>query len=89
MYKDKEVFIRELISNSCDALEKQRYISVTGAGDTTGEELRISVTTNENENSIVIFDSGIGMTRDDAISNLGTIARSGSKNFLNEIGNSD
>ena len=89
LYKDKEVFIRELVSNSCDALEKQRYMSVTGSGDTTGEELRISITTNENDNTITIFDSGIGMTRDDMIQNLGTIARSGSKNFLNEIGKSD
>ena len=77
------------MSNSCDALEKSRYLGVTGSGDTTGEELRISITTNENDNTITIFDSGIGMTRDDMISNLGTIARSGSKNFLNEIGKSD
>lgn len=81
--------MREIVSNSCDALEKQRYMSVTGSGDVTGEELRISITTNENENSITFFDSGIGMTREDMISNLGTIARSGSKNFLSQIGKSD
>ena len=87
IYTDKEVFVRELISNSSDALEKQRYAEisgeVSGAGDPQG--LYINIITNEKERLLTIFDSGIGMSRDEVTENLGTIARSGSSEFIKKL----
>lgn len=86
IYTDKEVFIRELLSNCSDALEKQKFKELTGeATDSRGEGLRIEVTTNEKERTITLFDSGIGMTKQEAVDNLGTIAKSGSKEFLENL----
>jgi TNF receptor-associated protein 1 len=86
IYTDKEVFIRELISNASDALEKYRYNQVKGSvlptATNTSPEIRI--TANSIDKTLVIEDSGIGMTREELISNLGTIARSGSKAFVEE-----
>ncbi|XP_008560267.1 heat shock protein 75 kDa, mitochondrial [Microplitis demolitor] len=88
LYSDKEVFIRELISNASDALEKLRYLRLSKnlspeeGGD---RELEIHIATNKQNRTLIIQDTGIGMTRDELISNLGTIARSGSKAFLNEL----
>ena len=92
LYTDKEVFIRELVSNSSDALEKFRFLSSTHqiknvvSPDTA---LGITVEVNENERTFTIVDTGIGMSRSELIENLGTIARSGSKKFLEEVGSSD
>jgi len=92
LYTDKEVFIRELISNASDALEKFRFLSSTHqiksivAPET---ELRIQVEVDEGKRTFTISDSGIGMSRSELIDNLGTIARSGSKKFLEEVGSSD
>ena len=92
LYTDKEVFIRELVSNSSDALEKFRFLSSTHqiknvvSPDTS---LGITVEVNENERTFTIIDTGIGMSRSELIENLGTIARSGSKKFLEEVGSSD
>jgi HSP90 family molecular chaperone len=86
LYTDKEVFLRELISNASDALEKLRHLQTTGADMIDGDKnLEIKITLDEVESSITIQDSGIGMTQDEIISNLGTIARSGSKNFIAEL----
>lgn len=75
------------MSNCSDALEKQRYNEIagisTGGGDPEG--LYINILTNEKERIITIFDSGIGMTRKEASDNLGTIAKSGSKEFLQDV----
>ncbi len=86
LYTDKEVFIRELVSNASDALEKLRYLQLTEK-DIYDEELplEINIHTNEKENTITIEDHGIGMTRDELVENLGTIAHSGSKAFLNAL----
>ncbi len=86
LYTDKEVFIRELVSNASDALEKLRYIQLTEK-EVYDEELplEITITTDDKENTITIEDHGIGMTRDDLTQNLGTIAHSGSKAFLNAV----
>ncbi len=86
LYTDKEVFIRELVSNASDALEKLRYLQQTET-DIYDEELplEISILTNEEDNTITIEDHGIGMTRDELVENLGTIAHSGSKVFLNAV----
>jgi len=86
IYTDKEVFVRELISNCSDALEKQRYSEIAGkatSGNTAG--LFINITTNEKERTLTIFDSGIGMTRDEVTDNLGTIAKSGSQEFMKNL----
>ena len=83
------MFLRELISNASDSLEKYRYKQVNGevAGD--GSPLEIRIVVDKDANTISITDNGIGMSRDDLISNLGTIARSGSKNFVEELRKED
>lgn len=87
LYTDKEVFLRELLSNCSDALEKQRYLENTGKLTVTGEPLEIKITTNEKNKTLIIFDSGVGMTRQEMIDNLGTIARSGTQNFVKDLSN--
>lgn len=84
LYMDKEVFVRELVSNSSDALEKQRFDEISGAA-VSSEELKIQITTDPVNGIFKIFDSGIGMTREELIKNLGTIAYSGSKNFIENL----
>ncbi len=86
LYTDKEVFIRELVSNASDALEKLRYLQLTEK-EVFDEELplEINISTDDKENTITIEDHGIGMTRDELTKNLGTIAHSGSKAFLNAV----
>lgn len=90
LYSDKEVFIRELISNASDALEKFRYLSVSSSPETpkleeTDRPLNIELATDKQNRTLTFKDSGIGMTREEIIQNLGTIARSGSKSFIEEI----
>ncbi len=89
IYTDKEVFIRELLSNCSDALEKQRFAYTSGqkspqAGD---DELEIMITTNSKERTITLHDTGVGMTRDEIVDNLGTIAKSGSAAFMEKMNN--
>jgi len=64
IYTDKEVFVRELLSNCSDALEKQRYSEVSGKSKQNPGDHWISITTDEKERTLTIFDSGIGMNRD-------------------------
>lgn len=85
IYTDKEVFVRELMSNASDALEKQRYSEVSGKCEIKDIPLEISVFTNERERTLTILDHGIGMTQAEAIDNLGTIAKSGSQEFVKSI----
>jgi TNF receptor-associated protein 1 len=85
LYTDKEIFLRELLSNASDALEKQRFLELTGKLSMLGEPLYISISTNEKNKTITIFDSGVGMTREEMIDNLGTIAKSGTQNFLKSV----
>ncbi|XP_054848644.1 heat shock protein 75 kDa, mitochondrial [Eublepharis macularius] len=87
LYSEKEVFIRELISNGSDALEKMRY-KLISEGKVL-PELEIHVQTDPKKGTIIIQDTGIGMTREELISNLGTIARSGSKAFLEALQNKE
>lgn len=83
LYTDKEVFLRELISNSADALEKARHLQISGTElrhpDTP---LEIRITVDEEARTIVIEDTGVGMTEEEMHKNIGTIARSGSKAFV-------
>lgn len=86
LYTDKEIFIRELISNAADATEKLRFLQSSGADIFEPDRpLTISVSTDDTGHTISVADGGIGMTRDELIENLGTIAHSGSKAFLQQI----
>ncbi|XP_076998090.1 heat shock protein 75 kDa, mitochondrial isoform X2 [Tamandua tetradactyla] len=85
LYSEKEVFIRELISNSSDALEKLRH-KLVSEGQTL-PEMEIHLQTDVEKGTFTIQDTGIGMTHDELVSNLGTIARSGSKAFLDTLQN--
>ncbi|CAF1060165.1 unnamed protein product [Adineta steineri] len=86
LYSDKEIFIRELISNANDALEKLRYVQLAAGGEQVEDDKReIYITVDDINKVLTIKDTGIGMTKGEAIDNLGTIARSGSKAFLEEL----
>ncbi|KAL3937986.1 MAG: hypothetical protein SGBAC_007007 [Bacillariaceae sp.] len=86
LYTDKEVFLRELISNASDACEKLRHLQNAGEDfENSDRDLEIKITLDEVESTITIEDTGIGMTEEELVDNLGTIARSGSKNFMAEL----
>ena len=83
VYSKKDVFLRELISNAADACEKLRYRALTDADLLGGDaELKVVVETDKAAGRLIISDNGVGMTRDELVENLGTIARSGTRAFL-------
>jgi TNF receptor-associated protein 1 len=86
LYTDKEIFCRELVSNASDALEKLRIVQLTEKDVYQSDrEAQIEITTDEKAKTLTIIDNGIGMTREELVQNLGTIAHSGTKNFLKNI----
>lgn len=90
LYTDKEVFLRELISNASDALEKLRHLRVANTKSSLKQQdpdipLEIKIETDEVNGTITISDTGVGLTKQDMVDHLGTIAKSGSKAFMNEL----
>lgn len=85
IYSNNEIFLRELISNASDAIDKYRYLSLTDGEHFPLREHNIFINVDKKKRSITISDNGIGMSKEDLINNLGTIARSGSKEFLKKF----
>src|SRR4051794_40926910 len=86
LYTEKEIFVRELVSNASDALEKLRHLQLTEKEIFDDKlELEINLTTDDKAKTLTIQDFGIGMTQAELVENLGTIAHSGSKAFLKSL----
>ncbi|MDA1017003.1 MAG: molecular chaperone HtpG [Planctomycetota bacterium] len=84
LYQNRDIAMRELVSNASDALDKMRHVALTDEEHRNDDELAIHIEPNKEDRILVIRDNGIGMTRDELVKNLGTIAHSGSLEYLNK-----
>ena len=84
LYTNKDVALRELVSNASDACDKLRYLAAQNP-NLLQDELKISITTDKQKKLLIIMDNGVGMNREELIQNLGTIARSGTENFVKSL----
>ncbi len=85
IYSNNEIFLRELISNASDAIDKYRYQALSSKGEMPLNEFEINISVDKKKRTITISDNGIGMSKEDLINNLGTIAKSGSKDFASKL----
>ena len=85
LYQNREIAIRELVSNASDALDKARFVAVSSDAISSDESFEITIDPDKEGKLLTIRDNGIGMTQEDLINNLGTIARSGSLDFVNKL----
>src|SRR6201990_2113318 len=86
LYSEKEIFLRELISNASDACDRLRYLALTEPALTQGDtNFRVVIAPDKGKRTLTISDHGIGMSRQEMIDNLGTIARSGTAAFVNQL----
>ena len=85
IYTNKEIFLRELISNASDAMDKHHYLSLTDDKLNKVDEYQVLIEVDKKKKTISIIDRGVGMTYDEVVNNLGTIARSGSLEFMKNI----
>jgi len=89
LYSDRDVFLRELVSNASDACDKKRFLSITSDGDQIINQPEIKVKADQINSCLIIEDSGVGMTKDELVNNLGKIAQSGTKKFVEALGSKD
>src|SRR5436853_582480 len=86
LYTNKDIFVRELVSNASDACDKLRYAALTQPELQAGDgEFKIRVSIDKDKRLLIITDNGIGMTREELVKNLGTIAKSGTQEFLSQL----
>ena len=86
LYSNKEIFLRELVSNASDAADKLRFLALSNGDLYQGDaDLKVRVSADKDKNTVTISDNGIGMTRDEVISSLGTIAKSGTAEFFKNL----
>ena len=85
LYSNREIFLRELISNASDALDKRRFLASTNQSMQASQELQIQIKSDKKAKTLTISDNGVGMDSDDLVSSLGTIARSGTKSFIEQL----
>lgn len=87
IYTNKEIFLRELVSNASDAIDKYKYIALNSNNKYPLKDFSIDISYDKEKRTITIKDNGVGMNKEDLINDLGTIARSGSKDFVNKFSN--
>ena len=87
LYSNRDIFLRELVSNASDACDKLRYLAIDDAALWEGDgELRIRIDFDEQARTLTVGDNGIGLSMQDAIDHLGTIAKSGTREFMSQLG---
>lgn len=86
LYSNRDVFLRELVSNAADACDKKRFLSISDDSGASDVKPAIQIKSNKDDMTITIEDSGVGMTKSELMNNLGKIAQSGTKKFVEALG---